>query len=115
MEEHFEALQPRGPQYELTHLYDEGPPDIQDICFFSGSDGICLLEQLQKKPGRKVGKIRVFSPQTQAFWFVVSRLVISGMLLTDFQARVHRAFVTSCHDESSSGWFGTPVGGTYPE
>ncbi|KAG8915779.1 hypothetical protein FRC00_014366 [Tulasnella sp. 408] len=68
MEEHFEALQPRGPRYELTHLYDEGPPDIQDICFFSGSDGICLLEKLPKKPGNKAGKIRVFSSQTQAFW-----------------------------------------------
>ncbi|KIO18759.1 hypothetical protein M407DRAFT_31571 [Tulasnella calospora MUT 4182] len=60
MDEHFEALQPRGPQYELTNLYDKGPPEIQDICFFSGIDGICILE--------KSGKIRVFSPQTQAFW-----------------------------------------------
>ncbi|KAG8926962.1 hypothetical protein FRC01_008173 [Tulasnella sp. 417] len=59
MDEGFETLQQRGPTYELTPWYADGPPAISDICFFSGSEEICILEQS--------GRIRVFSLLVQAF------------------------------------------------
>ncbi|KAG8986760.1 hypothetical protein FRB90_003803, partial [Tulasnella sp. 427] len=60
IDEYFDSLQPRGPQIEFTHCYEDGLPVIQDVCFFNGGDGVCLLETS--------GKIRVFSLETKKFW-----------------------------------------------
>lgn len=59
MDESFGSLQQRGPVLELTPWYADGPPAISDICFFCGSEEVCILEQS--------GRIRVFSLLVQAF------------------------------------------------
>ncbi|KAG8962042.1 hypothetical protein FRC05_005629 [Tulasnella sp. 425] len=59
MDEHFRTLKPRDSLQELTQWYNSGPPRILRVCFFSGTEDICLLEQS--------GRIRVFSLQTRAF------------------------------------------------
>lgn len=59
MDEHFRTLKPRDSLQELTQWYNSGPPSILRVCFFSGTEDICLLEQS--------GRIRVFSLQTRAF------------------------------------------------
>lgn len=62
MKDKFTTLQQRGAPHELTPGYGEIPPEIKAICFFSGTEDICLLEES--------GRIRVYSLQTQAFRFV---------------------------------------------
>ncbi|KAG9039495.1 hypothetical protein FS837_000976 [Tulasnella sp. UAMH 9824] len=59
LKENFTVLQQREAPHELTRGYGEGPPAIKAICFFSGTEDICLLEES--------GRIRVYSLQTQAF------------------------------------------------
>ncbi|KIO18761.1 hypothetical protein M407DRAFT_31573 [Tulasnella calospora MUT 4182] len=59
LKDKFTALQQRGAPHELTRGYGEGPPAIKAICFFSGTEDICLLEES--------GRIRVFSLEAQAF------------------------------------------------
>ncbi|KAG8915782.1 hypothetical protein FRC00_014369 [Tulasnella sp. 408] len=59
LKEKFTVLQQREAPHELTRGYRGGPPAIKAICFFSGTEDICLLEES--------GRIRVYSLQTQAF------------------------------------------------
>ncbi|KAG8924200.1 hypothetical protein FRC01_011818 [Tulasnella sp. 417] len=60
MDGDFTTLQQRGPPDELTKWYQDGPLTILRVCFFSGTEEICLLEPS--------GRIRVYSLQTRAFW-----------------------------------------------
>lgn len=60
MDRDFATLQQRGAPDELTKWYQDGPLRISRVCFFSGSEEICLLESS--------GRIRVYSLQSRAFW-----------------------------------------------
>ncbi|KAG8956419.1 hypothetical protein FRC03_010886, partial [Tulasnella sp. 419] len=58
-DETFSSLQGRGSPVNVSHWYQDGPPDITHICFAGGQEEICLME--------KSGRARIYSFVSQGF------------------------------------------------
>ncbi|KAG8914099.1 hypothetical protein FRC02_005113, partial [Tulasnella sp. 418] len=58
-DEKFTSIQARGSPQNVTSWYQDGPPDIQHICFAGGPEELCIVEG--------TGRVRIYSFVSQDF------------------------------------------------